>query len=764
MNPIHEINTKKNSLFYKLLLSFLTIILLLLIFNFFSLTFFKNTIRDEIIKYNEHDLIRTADNYNKVFQQINNYLLHLSFDEQVQLLNKENIKSLDYVTAIHLMQQIKSDVSSNDLPFLDNILIYFSKSSFVVDKDRGSRAESMFSRYHYNKEYPLSFWKGLFDENFLTRIYPSQQFTYTAFNKVWSHTSQDIPFVIKNKLTPDFYMIALIDANKMSDSLGLSINNDFFILDHQGSRIFASRSGNVPAQLPKMTKQIGYVKYGNDFYFYRKSTVTDLTYINKIPIGFISSQIKRFDFYLISLLILTIAISIFVSVLFTVRFSNPIQKIVKSIHQLNMNTDIHTPINEFNMIHEKVKHLLENQETIHKDLNLKTSLLKYYAYMNKVKRIHNNFDDEQNVIDNKKPYVFVLFNITYKQKFLNEISKEMDRASYFIKEYVNFCMSKTYAGSCTFQIENDQILSILFIDKEEQNQITNILQKIKDILDMDQEYCFITICISLLYENSSDFTKAYEQVRDLVGLRKFNDKTQIIHHDEAVEKEEFFYFFSPTQEQEFDANFRAVNLSSVLQLIERILSSLERKEAAPESFYRFAEEIIDKMIKLFNSLNIDPHGLISPVSPFEQIKKCNTAEELLSFFEAFLADAARQMTRKKEKKDPITHFVIDYLDQHFSDEITLDLLADKLSISRGYLSTYFKEKTGKNFVDYVNQVRIHKAKQLLLNSDLKIQTVAEQVGYNNVTSFNRMFKKFSSITPSRFRQQHVILSQQQGNP
>ncbi|WP_309121897.1 helix-turn-helix domain-containing protein [Paenibacillus sp.] len=81
-------------------------------------------------------------------------------------------------------------------------------------------------------------------------------------------------------------------------------------------------------------------------------------------------------------------------------------------------------------------------------------------------------------------------------------------------------------------------------------------------------------------------------------------------------------------------------------------------------------------------------------------------------------------------------------------------IAEKLDITGGYLSTYFKEKTGMNFLDAVNDVRIRKARELLDRaSGLKIQDVAARVGYQNLNSFNRMFKKFTGLTPSEYRQE-----------
>jgi len=111
--------------------------------------------------------------------------------------------------------------------------------------------------------------------------------------------------------------------------------------------------------------------------------------------------------------------------------------------------------------------------------------------------------------------------------------------------------------------------------------------------------------------------------------------------------------------------------------------------------------------------------------------------------------------RKTENHDPITSFVMTYINEHLDEDINLDMMADKLNITSGYLSTYFKEKTGLNFSDYLNDLRIRAAKDMLQNLDLRIQDVAARVGYHNVNSFIRMFKRHAGMTPGEFRKKYA---------
>lgn len=104
-----------------------------------------------------------------------------------------------------------------------------------------------------------------------------------------------------------------------------------------------------------------------------------------------------------------------------------------------------------------------------------------------------------------------------------------------------------------------------------------------------------------------------------------------------------------------------------------------------------------------------------------------------------------------ETRDPVISFVLEYLEKHYGEDINLNIVADKLNLTSGYLSSIFKEKTGINFSEYLNTLRIERAKELLMNIDLRIQDIALQVGYQNVNSFIRMFKRASGLTPGEYR-------------
>lgn len=98
---------------------------------------------------------------------------------------------------------------------------------------------------------------------------------------------------------------------------------------------------------------------------------------------------------------------------------------------------------------------------------------------------------------------------------------------------------------------------------------------------------------------------------------------------------------------------------------------------------------------------------------------------------------------------------IDYIHEHYSEQLTLNDVASHVYVSTSYLSRMFKKELGKNFVDYLNGLRIEKAKELLRDPRYKTYEVAEVVGIPDAHYFSRLFKKYEGLSPTEYRDSSV---------
>ena len=95
----------------------------------------------------------------------------------------------------------------------------------------------------------------------------------------------------------------------------------------------------------------------------------------------------------------------------------------------------------------------------------------------------------------------------------------------------------------------------------------------------------------------------------------------------------------------------------------------------------------------------------------------------------------------------VTH----YIDEHYSEGVSLEEVAEATGISRYYVSHLFKELMDNTFVGYVNELRLNHAAMLLVTTDSPIIEIASKSGFNNLSNFNRAFKMYFGKTPSSYR-------------
>ena len=95
--------------------------------------------------------------------------------------------------------------------------------------------------------------------------------------------------------------------------------------------------------------------------------------------------------------------------------------------------------------------------------------------------------------------------------------------------------------------------------------------------------------------------------------------------------------------------------------------------------------------------------------------------------------------------------VLNYITENYCNPMSADMLADQLGMSLSKFSRFFRKATGNSFTDFVSQIRINKACQLLMNTDQYVTNVCYDVGFNNVANFNRRFLQLKGVTPKEFR-------------
>lgn len=143
-------------------------------------------------------------------------------------------------------------------------------------------------------------------------------------------------------------------------------------------------------------------------------------------------------------------------------------------------------------------------------------------------------------------------------------------------------------------------------------------------------------------------------------------------------------------------------------------------------------------------------------STVDHIEEALTNGRDISVIEHFVNDILLTAGMSKVKNGNDTDAVVAYIKEHFCEKLTLDALASVANYSKQTLIAKFKADYEKTPMEYITLLRMAKAKDLLINSDLSVARIAEMCGYDNAYYFSNIFKKHEKLSPLKFRQSTIM--------
>ncbi|MBN2712156.1 MAG: helix-turn-helix transcriptional regulator, partial [Planctomycetes bacterium] len=138
-----------------------------------------------------------------------------------------------------------------------------------------------------------------------------------------------------------------------------------------------------------------------------------------------------------------------------------------------------------------------------------------------------------------------------------------------------------------------------------------------------------------------------------------------------------------------------------------------------------------------------------------QLARIDSEEELTRWLIAMLEnimDSIRQLSERTGANNVTDG--MDFILENYAAPITRDHAAAAAHMSPSQFSRVLKEKTGKGFTDYLNQVRIDRATELIRKSGMSIMQIALEVGFNDQSYFTKVFRRHTNLTPRAYQKKH----------
>ncbi|MGO4275466.1 helix-turn-helix domain-containing protein, partial [Paenibacillus sp. TAF58] len=255
----------------------------------------------------------------------------------------------------------------------------------------------------------------------------------------------------------------------------------------------------------------------------------------------------------------------------------------------------------------------------------------------------------------------------------------------------------------------------------------------------------------------NDTHLSYKQSIEALRYKLVMGGNSIITNEEITsgQSPQFYRFYAMTDG--IVASVKTVDSDKLQQQISKWFELFAEQNVPPEMIMQLIVQCLMKVATVAAEIGVDVGEILPGRDMYDMLNQYEQLGHLQQYtMEAleYIIERIREKRNIREKNDVIDKVLL-YIQQHYKrNDMSLNLLASEFRLSVSHLSKLFKEQMECNFIDYLMDVRMNKAMEQLVSTDEMIRTIAEQVGYSNVNSFVRIFKKITGLTPTEYRAKH----------
>lgn len=388
-------------------------------------------------------------------------------------------------------------------------------------------------------------------------------------------------------------------------------------------------------------------------------------------------------------------------------------------------------------------------------------------FLNKV--IRGNMSVAEVLNESKKvglDLVAERYNILLLQMFWkdgeSDLNELIEKTTLCIENY-----SKMHQQIVWKQQNNRSEFLILIFEEDEAGIDERVLEITALLEEMSYAEYFGAMgsCVCRL----SEIKKCYEEADSVFAHRYLKEHQQVVRYGKLVEEVDFFpdnlmkaeqlelenLSGSQVEWKELEQFLYAGTKDDVQNFVQQYIQRVGDENLSSILFRQyFLLDSYMAALTMLEKIGVTSKEFAERNGKMQQMENAmKTVEEARVYIEELLKTAIELREMHSEKKyDVLIHGAQRYIEQNYGNEdISLNVVAQAVNVSPNHFSAVFSQETGQTFVEYLTDVRMRKAEQLLRTSNMKITDVAFAVGYRDPHYFSTLFKKIQGCTPKEYR-------------
>lgn len=741
----------------------------ILIFSVVSYTITSSSLQQELGQAKIETLKQVQQRIDDKLITFNKNIIQHLFTTSV-----DKFLSSDNVTEDHFTyREMKSLLSTIEV-LVDNVesaALYITKTDQIVLYEQGVRPAKeymdpiLYERIQQNKE--LYFWVDDLNED------PSHR-----------RKAKNITYVRSIPITADeplgYIIVRLKDRAffEVYDSLDSSLQSEMLIITPSGT-VFSDWNRNLLqddfSQYPIVSKILNHDDFESSFYeemdekkmliSYWKSPLNQWVYLSIVPTTELLPQfhqIKRITFITCLILIIVCLIA---ALLLSHNFYNGIKSIVDRIRGKLHLPDSAVRKDEIGLINTYMDTLQELNTALHNQVERSKPLLASGFIQTMLLEHVRKKDIEQQFEYFNLPRISPYYTAFCIELHLSEELSERDM-QLFVYAATNICeelMPKDSPVMFTKIGPNQLAVIMNYGDTSLQARINTAFQYGENISTSIAASLKIeaTVGIGRCYERT-DIRRSFVEARNALQYRLVIGTGQVIYVEQVEplngdQKYEYPYEI----EQQIIMQTKVGDLDQVALLLDQFSNKVRESPnlQATQVLVSYTQLVSCAARELYSIAPEEAASLLN-CNMYDKLGELQTMTHIQQWIyqNVFVHIATRVQSIRTEHSSKTMELVLAYIAEHYDEDISQPLLAEIAEVPPSHFSQMFKDELGITFSDYVILYRMNKAKELLLNTEMKIFEIAEHLRYHNSQNFIRTFKKVHGITPGEYRANGIMNS------
>lgn len=731
-----------------------------------------------IIKdYNKRLLSQVSYNASYMNTQSNTYAASLFNSGNSMQLIFESIA--DPYTANRIMTPL--DETLNGIPFVHSVYFYSGKFElyYAIGPNKGIYPTQDF--YDRKIEEIVQSEKN-YSFRPIARKMPKNIYVPNETVDVYSYVFTDNSYISSGKINAA--VILNIRASWISDTIntmkskGYSMEGNILVVDSTG-RVMADSTGKLFLQdyshINYISRIISSGKEAGSFdttidgeknvVTFAATDMPDWYYVALTPYSKLIKPLNRIRLITVAILLFILLATLATSIIVSKRLYNPVKSLRAYVTQLYGTSNILAGTNEFNYISGILKETREKMDNLQsfrqENFNvLKSNFIKglLKGDITGFKAIEDGLALYKIVPASACKFFIIIIRIDNFNMFCVE-NNDRDRGLYrFAICNISEELLSLHFSCISVDMENDHIALIVNIEKNyENNKLYTVL--LPDIINKIQNSILqyfnlsLSVTVSSISSNINSIQILYKEAYEFSNYRLRYGKRCIITPEmlNDVNKNDLKF---PSGKNKLLID--ALKLNRIAQAKKLYLEIADHIVIYSYQNIRFVlTYLFSSIYNVLNSIEINSTiGFNINFSDFcSKLNILETLDEINSqFMDLFDHIAETIENNKNNKTELIVRKILDYINSNYMDaNLSLTFIGDMFKLSPDYISRIFRETVLKSVSEYINEYRIEKAKEFLIESHLPVDEIIGRLGVENKKYFFTLFKKHVGTTPSEYR-------------